>query len=43
MNNYYAEAGVKPLTWVLDNEFSGDFRNACLNAAEGAIQTYKNI
>ena len=28
MNDYFAQAGVEPKTWVLDNEFSGDLRQA---------------
>ena len=28
LNDYFEKAGVKPSTWVLDNEFSGDLRHA---------------
>ena len=28
MNIYFEQAGVKPSTWVLGNELSGDLRNA---------------
>ena len=32
MNDYYAQAGVKPRTWILGNEFSGNLRNAFKNS-----------